>query len=126
MRLSSFIFASRVHFYGFLSLQWPIDYIVGVVPSFLHWKTLYINQKISCLGRLLSPILNKRSHTLRQSESVVGTLLMWAQFCQRLKAKSKGRFKKKLWCCFSTLLFLSETKNRMKLKFNKQNSDIIS
>lgn len=49
----------------------------------MSWKAIFANfkQTFSCFETVCA---------LRQS----GTLLMWAQFCLRLKAESKRRFKK--------------------------------
>lgn len=132
MGCSSFIFASPVHFYCFLSLRSSIDCMMGLVHSFLNWKdTSTCNKKYRVFWKATLSKFKQTPYSFGSLRQFLpGRLLMQAQFCHRLKAESKGRFEPKkknnLWLCFSTLLFLSKTKKKKRLKFNKWNSDIIS
>lgn len=47
--------------------------------------------------------------------SVLGTLLMWAQFCQRLKAESKEIYKKYLMV-FLYIIIFKQDKNENEVK----------
>lgn len=86
-----------------------MDCMQGVVPSsFSLRNSLYTTKSIMSWKATFS-ILNKHSHILRQS--VCSTLLMWALFCQRLKAESKRKFFKNPLMMFLYIIIFKQDKN---------------
>lgn len=93
MGCSSFIFASPVHFYCFLSLQSSVGCMMGLVHSLLHRKDNTVCNKHHVFWKATSSKFKQTLYSFGSLRPYLsGTLVMWGLFCQRLKAKSKARF----------------------------------